>query len=106
VVIMEKNFDEVIADMLIQLANIETRREKEDARMEAFDERTQAFDKRLDLTIKRMVRVETRLEACDKKIELLNEKIEGSIKSFKEFAQTQSALNKYFLDYIEKNPLK
>ncbi len=96
---MEKNFDEIIADMLIQLANIEIRREAEDRRMEA-------FDKRLELTMRRMVRVESRLEAHDKKIDLLDRKLDKSIESLKEFAHMQSELNKYFLDYIKKNPIK
>jgi formiminotetrahydrofolate cyclodeaminase len=96
---MERNFDEVIADMLIQLANIEARREAEDRRMEAFDERMRAFDKRLELTIKRMVKIETRLDQGKKRMELFDERLKQSIES-------QNEINKYFLDYIKKNPIK
>jgi len=96
---MERNFDEIIADMLIQLANIESRREKEDARMEAFDERTRAFDKRLELTIKRMVKAETRLDRSEKRMELFDERLKKAI-------EAQNEINKYFLEFIKKNPIK
>jgi hypothetical protein len=52
---MEKNYDEVISDMLIQLAEIESR-------WEALDKRLAKFDKRFEFTIKRMVKAEQRLE--------------------------------------------
>lgn len=98
---MERNYDEVIADMLIQLANIESALEKQNDRMES-------FDKRMTLTIKRMVKAESRLEhqekrmeAFDKRVELLNKKLEQSIKDQREFSQMQSQLNKYFLNAIK-----
>jgi hypothetical protein len=99
---MERNCDEVIADMLIQLADIEQRRIKHDVRLAK-------FDRRVELTIKRMVSAETRLERLEKISEkraelaernamILNEKLEASLKA-------QAKVNKYFLDFIKKNPL-
>jgi hypothetical protein len=52
---MERNYDEVIADMLIELAEIRKRMEKS--------------DKRMDLTIRRMVKGEGRLEASERRSE-------------------------------------
>lgn len=98
---MEKNYDEVISDMLIQLASIETALERQNDRMES-------FDKRMSLTIKRMVKAESRLEhqekrmeAYDKRMELFNKKLEQSIKDQREFSQMQSQVNKYFLSAIK-----
>ena len=82
---MNRNYDEILAEMLIQLDLIEQRMQK--------------ADKRMDLTIKRLVRVENRLEAFDKKID-------QSLKDQREFSRMQSRVNKYFLDFIKKNPLK
>ena len=96
---MERNYDEVISDMIIQLAQIERNLEQENTRMEA-------FDKRMELTIKRMVKAETRLESNEKRMELFDQKLEKSIRDQKEFSQMQSRLNKYFLDYIKNNSLK
>jgi hypothetical protein len=107
---MERNYDEVISDMLIQLAAIEISREKENARMEA-------FDKRMDLTIKRMVKAETRLEAAEKRMEIfdqklnrsleqmdiIDKKLEQSIIDQREFSRMQSQMNKYFLDFLKRN---
>jgi predicted nucleic acid-binding Zn-ribbon protein len=93
---MERNYDEVISEMLIQLAAIESSLEKENRRMEA-------FDKRMDLTIKRMVKAETRLERAEKRTEQFDQKLEQSIKDQKEFSHMQSQMNKYFLDFIKKN---
>ena len=110
---MERNYDEVIADMLIQLVRIEQSLEKQNTRMEA-------FDKRMNLTIKRMVKAESRLEASenrmkifDQKLErslarvnLVDGKLEQSIKDQMEFSAMQSQVNKYFLDYIKNNNQK
>ena len=96
---MERNYDEVISDMLIQLAQIERNLEQEHSRMEA-------FDKRMDLTIRRMVKAETRLEAAEKRMELFDQKLEKSITDQKEFSSVQSKLNKYFLDCIKNNAPK
>jgi hypothetical protein len=79
---MERNYDEVISDMLIQLDNIERRMQK--------------ADRRMDLTIRRMVKAETRFELVDKK---LNQ----SIKDQMGFSRMQSSVNEYFLDFIKKS---
>lgn len=86
---MERNYDEVISELLIQLDDIERRWEKLDSRLEK-------ADKRLDLSIKRLVKAENRTELFDKKLE-------QSIKD-------QRAINKQFLALIDrlikKNNLK
>lgn len=102
----ERNYDEVIADMLIQLDQIERRRIEQDKRMEK-------VDKRLDLTIARMVKAENRMELFDKKLEqslrrmeMMDKKLEQSIKDQREFSHVQSKMNKYFLQFIKKNSIK
>jgi hypothetical protein len=65
---MERNYDEVISDMLIQLTNIEIAFEKQNDRMEL-------FDKRMELTIRRMVKVESRLEQHEKSMEAMNKRM-------------------------------
>jgi hypothetical protein len=79
---MERNYDEGISDMLIQLDGIEKRMQK--------------ADRRMDLTIRRMVKAETRLELVDKKLS-------QSIKDQMEFSRMQSSVNAYFLDFIKKS---
>src|SRR5687767_10082355 len=96
---MERNYDEVISEMLIQLAQIEQSLEKENTRMEA-------FDKRVELTIRRMVKAESRLEASENRMELFDKKLEQSIKDQKEFSVMQSKVNTYFMDYINHNTQK
>ncbi len=88
---MERNYDEIIADMLIQLTNMEARLERDSKRAEA---RFEKEGKRIDLTIKRMVKAESRLELFDRKLE-------QSIKSQQEFFTMQSQMNKFFLDQIK-----
>ncbi len=78
---MDRNYDEVISEILIQLDNMEKRMEK--------------ADKRMALTIKRLVKSEQRMELLDKKLE-------RSIRDQKEFSEMQSKLNKYFLDFVRK----
>ena len=82
---MDRNYDEVISDILIQLDAIEKRMAK--------------ADKRMDLTIRRIVMIE-------KRIDMVTKKQDHSIVAFQEFIGMQSKLNKYFLDHIEKNPIK
>ena len=77
---MERNYDEVISDMLIQLDGIERRMTK--------------ADKRLDLSIRRLVKADSRLELVDKKLD-------QSIKNQKEFSKMQSQVNEYFLRFIK-----
>lgn len=77
---MERNYDEVISDMLIQLAAIEAALEKQNKRMES-------FDKRMELSIRRMVKAESRLEQHEKSMEVFNNKLEQSIKDQREFSR-------------------
>ncbi len=91
---MERNYDEVISDMLIQLANIETALQKQNDRMES-------FDKRMTLTIKRMVKAEARLEQHEKRGELFDKKLEQSIKDQQAFSKMQAQVNRYFLNAIK-----
>jgi hypothetical protein len=87
-------YDEVISDMLIQLANIEIALEKQNDRMES-------FDKRMELTIRRMVKAEYRLEQHERSMEAFNKKLEQSIKDHREFSQMQNQMNRYFLNSIK-----
>ena len=80
---MERNYDEVISDMLIQLAQMEK------------------ADKRMDLTIRRLVKAEARLEADEKRMMLVDEKLERSIDDQKQFSIMQSKMNQFFLDQIK-----
>lgn len=79
------NYDEILSDILIQLDTIERRMTKS--------------DKRMDLTVKRMVMLEN-------KMEMLMKKQDSTILALQEFIAMQSKLNAYFLDYIDKNPIK
>jgi vacuolar-type H+-ATPase subunit E/Vma4 len=88
---MERNYDEIIPDMLVQVTNMEARLEKDSRRAEA---RFEKEGRRIDLTIKRMVKAESRLELFDRKLE-------QSIKSQKEFFDMQSQMNRFFLDQIK-----
>ncbi len=91
---MERNYDEVISDMLIQLAAIEAALEKQNKRMES-------FDKRMELSIRRMVKAESRLEQHEKSMEVFNNKLEQSIKDQREFSRMQNQMNRYFLNAIK-----
>jgi uncharacterized coiled-coil protein SlyX len=91
---MERNYDEVISDMLIQLAAIEMSLEKQNDRMES-------FDKRMELTIRRMVKAESRLEQHEKTMAAFNKKLAQSIKDQREFSQMQNKMNRYFLNQIK-----
>ena len=99
---MERGYDEVIAEMLIELDQLHRKGI-------AQDERNAKFDKRLELTIKRMVKAENRMEAFDKKLDrsIKDQKEYGktlaqSIKELKEFSRVQNEINKYFLKEIRK----
>ncbi|MGC4021132.1 MAG: hypothetical protein QM734_03895 [Cyclobacteriaceae bacterium] len=96
---MEKNYDEIIAEMLIDLHQIQRINEDQ-------IDRNTKFDRRLDLTIKRMVKVEKRLDDADKRMEQFDRKLEQSIKELKEFSRTQNEINKFFLKEIRKNSQK
>ena len=85
---MERNYDEVIADMLIELTEIRKRMEKS--------------DKRMDLTIRRMVKAEARLESGERRMELFDKKLERSIEDQIQFSRMQSKMNQYFLKQIRK----
>lgn len=58
---MERNYDEIIADMLIKL-------DQNESRWETLMEKSRRSEARLDLTIKRMVKVEERLEKHDRRM--------------------------------------
>lgn len=77
---MERNYDEVISDMLIQLDRIERRMDK--------------ADKRMDLTLKSLVKAENRMELFDKKLD-------RSVKDQMGFSRMQSEVNRYFLNFIK-----
>jgi hypothetical protein len=86
---MDQNYDELIAEMLIELHELQLRNEEQ-------REINIKFNRRMDLTIKRMVMAEKRLEQLDKKID-------QSMKEFKEFARIQNEINKLLLKEIRKN---
>ena len=79
---MERNYDEVNSDMLIQLGSIERRMQK--------------ADRWMDMTIRCMVKAETRIELVDKKLS-------QSLKDQMEFSRMQSSVNAYFLDFIKNS---
>ena len=81
----ERNYDELISDILIHLSTL--------------DEQLRKADTRMDLSVKRIVKLENR-------VDFLTKKQDTAIIAFQEFISMQSKLNKYFLDYIEKNPIK
>ena len=87
---MERNYDEVIADMLIQLASMEVRLQTE-------NDRLAKENRRIDLLTKRMVRAESTLELFDRKMDArfaaFDQKLEQSIQAQKEFFSMQSELN-------------
>ncbi len=106
---MERNNDEVIAEILIDLHQLQQINAEQ-------AELNKKFDRRLDLTIRRMVKVEMRLEkieqrldgsekrmeSFDKKLELSIQKLDRSIKDQIAFSQMQSKMNQYFLGIINK----
>lgn len=90
---MERNYDEVISEMLIQLDEIERRWKRLDARMEK-------ADKRLDMSIKRLVKAEQRLEKVDDRMEEFDKKLELSIKDQRTYSQLQGKVNATFLKQL------
>lgn len=87
---MERDYDEVISDILIQLAAIEQNRERE-------NERVESLTKRMNLTVKRVVKVELRLEELEKQVSAI-------YKTQKRFIDEQAGLNRDFLDFMKRNP--
>lgn len=85
---MERNYDEVISEMLIELDQLHQRGEK--------------MNKRLDLTIKRMVKAENRMEDFDKKLEQSIQKLDRSIKEQRTQSQLQAKINASFLKQLTK----
>ncbi len=73
---MERNYDEIISDMLIELHQLHRKGIEQ-------DERNAKFDKRLNFTVKRMVKAENRMELFDKKLE-------QSIKDQREYGKALS----------------
>jgi chromosome segregation ATPase len=92
---MERNYDEVISEMLIQLDEIERRWKKLDARMEK-------ADKRLDMSIKRLVKAEQRLEKVDDRMEEFDKKLKLSIKDQRAHSQLQGKVNATFLKQLSQ----
>ncbi|AYB29757.1 hypothetical protein [Chryseolinea soli] len=62
---MERNYDEVIAEMLIHLDRLESNMKK--------------FGKRLDLTIQRMVKAEARLEKQEGRMEKFDAEFDSRV---------------------------
>lgn len=103
---MERNYDEIIAEMLIELEQLQRDRI-------ALAERNFKFDKRMELTIRRMVmtekrleKIEQRIESSDKRVRSFDVKLQESINELKTFRKTQNEINKYFLKEIRKSNSK
>jgi predicted nucleic acid-binding Zn-ribbon protein len=99
---MEKNYDELLADIVIKMVELESQIKDGQQFMDK-------LNKRMDLTIKRMVKAESRLEDSESRMKTFNrrteafdKKLEQSIKDQKEFSKMQSRMNKYFLATLEK----
>ena len=69
---MERDYDVILADILISIDQIESKMEK--------------ADKRMDLTIKRLVKIENRLEKAEINIKVDNDHMER-------FSKDQIAVN-------------
>jgi predicted nucleic acid-binding Zn-ribbon protein len=100
---MERNNDELLADIVIKLVAIESQILEGQKFMEK-------LNNRIDFTVKRMVKAESRLDdtdkrmvSLDKRMAAFDKKLEQSLKDQREFSQMQSKLNKYFLDRIKKS---
>lgn len=89
---MERNYDELISDVLIQLVYMEQS-------LALHEQRARSFNKRMDLTIKRVVKLEQRLEQVEKNAR-------NTEKVYKSFMANQDDLNHQFLNFITKNPAK
>lgn len=102
--VMERNYDEVIAEMLIHLDRLESNMIK--------------FGNRLDLTIRRMVKAEARLEESEKKFNARMAKYETEFEARMRKADARAAKldaqlaksearmeasTKYFLDRFERS---
>lgn len=116
---MSRNFDEILADLSMQVDRLQTVVNNE-------REKATPLKKRMDFTIKRMVQVENHLVANDKRMVAFDEKLQISIDTLidqnrrmeafdkrlqesiedqQKFSEAQAKVNQYFLDYIEKHPL-
>jgi hypothetical protein len=80
---MERNYDEVIADILIDVANLQ--------------DRVARLETRTDLFIKRIVKLENR-------VEFLTKRLDTFMNSYHESTAFQANLNDTFSQYIKKNP--
>lgn len=85
---MDREYDEVISDILIQLAAIEINNDVE-------HERLNSLTKRIDLTVKRMVKVESRMEELERQFNLI-------VQTQKRFIEEQNRINKEFSDFIKR----
>lgn len=107
---MERNYDEIIADMLIKL-------DQNEARWEVLLEKSMRSEARLDLTIKRLVKVENRLERSDRRMEEHDRRMEERDRRMEEFdrrlaknakeqdmrLQMQARANKHFLKELKQH---
>jgi hypothetical protein len=80
---MERNYDELIADILIDVANLQ--------------ERVGRLETRTDLSTKRIVKLENR-------VEFLTKRLDTFMDSYHESAAFQANLNDAFLQYMKNNP--
>jgi hypothetical protein len=82
---MERDYDVILADILISIDQIESKIEKS--------------DKRMDLTIRRLVKIESRLE----KAEIDNKSLRDHIEGFtKEQSDVNLEINKKLSDIVSK----
>jgi uncharacterized coiled-coil protein SlyX len=105
--------DEMIAEMWKLIDRIKADLTKLEKRMDKAELRNAKADRRADLMIKRLVKLESfdverdrRDAERDKRMAIFDEKLEQSLTALKETTAAQAKVNKYFLDYIRKNPIK
>lgn len=79
----ERNYDEVIAELTIQIVSLQ--------------DDLARINNRDSLTVKRVAKLENRIEFLSKKIDTLR-------MAFDEYISFQSRLNSTFSDYMNRNP--
>jgi hypothetical protein len=80
---MERNYDEVIAELTIQIVSLQ--------------DDLARINNRDSLTVKRVAKLENR-------IEFLSKKLDSFKIAFDEYIAFQSRLNSTFSDYMNRNP--
>jgi hypothetical protein len=103
---MDRDYDEIIADMLIQLEEIEQMRNDSKEWMKK-------FERRQDLTIRRMVKaeerlnkVEERLAGVDARMKAFDKKLNLSILKLERSITVQNKANIFFLAELRKGGKK